>query len=24
VITVKPWKKMQIDAWSCLTIVKLK
>ena len=24
VITVRPWKKMQIDAWSCLTIVKLK
>ena len=24
VITVKPWKDMQIDAWSCLTIVKLK
>ena len=24
VITVKSWKKMQIDAWSCLTIVKLK
>ena len=24
VITVRPWKYMQIDAWSCLTIVKLK
>jgi len=24
VITVKPWKDMQIDAWSCLTIVKLQ
>jgi hypothetical protein len=24
VITVRPWTKMQIDAWSCLTIVKLK
>ena len=24
VITVKPWRDMQIDAWSCLTIVKLK
>jgi hypothetical protein len=24
VITVRPWNNMQIDAWSCLTIVKLK
>ena len=24
VITVRPWQKMQIDDWSCLTIVKLK
>lgn len=24
IITVKPWKTMYIDAWSCLTIVKIK
>lgn len=24
IITVKPWKTMEIGAWSCLTVVKLK
>lgn len=24
IITVKPWKSMYIDAWSCLTVVKIK